>query len=65
MNKKLFAELVESMEQMNDIARGERAPSREFRIEPLTVQAEREPPIKPEASGLEILTGQRAPETAS
>jgi hypothetical protein len=30
VNTKLFAELVESMEQMNEIARGERAPSREF-----------------------------------
>jgi hypothetical protein len=31
MNKKLFAKLLESMTQMNEIARGERAPSREFR----------------------------------
>jgi hypothetical protein len=31
MNKKLFAELVESMTQMNEIARGELAPSRVFR----------------------------------
>jgi putative transcriptional regulator len=30
MNKKLFGELVESMNQMSEIARGERAPSREF-----------------------------------
>lgn len=35
MNKKLFAELVESMTQMNEIARGERAPSWEFHVEPL------------------------------
>ena len=34
MNKKLFVELVESMEQMNEIARGERAPSRAFHIKP-------------------------------
>jgi hypothetical protein len=30
MEKKLFADLVESMTQMNEIIRGERAPSREF-----------------------------------
>jgi putative transcriptional regulator len=33
MNKKLFADLVESMTQMNEIVRGERAPSREFHID--------------------------------
>jgi DNA-binding XRE family transcriptional regulator len=38
VNKKLFAELVESMEQMNEIARGERAPSREFHVEPLAIK---------------------------
>ena len=38
MNKKLFAELVESMEQMNEIARGERAPPREFHVEPLAIK---------------------------
>ena len=38
MNKKLFAELVESMTQMNEIAGGERAPSREFHIEPLAIK---------------------------
>ncbi len=38
MNKKLFAELVESMTQMNEIARGERAPSREFHVEPLAIK---------------------------
>ena len=38
MNKKLFAELVESMEQMNETARGERAPSREFHVEPLAIK---------------------------
>lgn len=31
MDKKLFAELVESMTEAGEIARGERAPSREFR----------------------------------
>lgn len=30
MDKKLFAELTTSMEQMGEITRGERAPSREF-----------------------------------
>lgn len=38
MNKKLFADLVESMTQMNEIARGERAPSREFHVEPLAIK---------------------------
>lgn len=38
MNKKLFAELVESMAQMNEIVRGERAPSREFHVEPLAIK---------------------------
>jgi len=32
MDKKLFGELVESMTQMNEIIRGERAPSREFHV---------------------------------
>lgn len=45
MKKKLFAELVESMKQMNEIARGERAPSREFHVEPLGVQ-ERRPKLQ-------------------
>lgn len=38
MNKKLFVELVESMEQMNEIARGDRAPFREFHVEPLAIK---------------------------
>ena len=38
MNKNLFAELVESMEQMYETARGERAPSREFHVEPLAIK---------------------------
>ena len=33
MNKKLFASLVESMTQMNEIVRGERAPSRVFHVD--------------------------------
>jgi hypothetical protein len=33
VNKKLFADLVESMTQMNEIARGQRAPSREFNVD--------------------------------
>ena len=33
MNKKLFASLVESMTQMNEIVRGERAPSRVFYVD--------------------------------
>ena len=38
MNKKLLSELVESMTQMNEIARGGRAPSREFHVEPLAIK---------------------------
>lgn len=38
MNKKLFADLVESMEQMNEIVRGERAPSREFHVDATWIQ---------------------------
>ena len=41
VNKKLFSELVESMTQMNEIARGERAPSREFHVEPLAIKEQR------------------------
>lgn len=33
MEKKLFNELVESMKQMDEIVRGERAPSREFYVD--------------------------------
>ncbi|HEU0195712.1 MAG TPA: helix-turn-helix domain-containing protein [Nevskiaceae bacterium] len=32
MDKKLFAELVESLTEAGEIARGERAPSREFTV---------------------------------
>ena len=39
MNKKLFAELVESMKQHNEISRGERAPAREFHVDALSVKA--------------------------
>jgi putative transcriptional regulator len=39
MNKRLFEKLVESMEQHNEIARGERAPSREFHVDAVTVKA--------------------------
>ena len=38
MNKKLFAELVESMEQAGEIIRGERAPSREFTVNAVAVK---------------------------
>jgi putative transcriptional regulator len=41
VKKKLFAELVESIRQMNEIARRERAPSREFHVEPLRLQERR------------------------
>ena len=33
MQKKLFSRLVESMQQMDEIVRGERAPSREFYVD--------------------------------
>ena len=33
MDKKLFSRLTESMKQHNEIARGERAPSREFHVD--------------------------------
>lgn len=39
MNKKLFSDLVESMTQMNEIARAERAPSHEFHVDALSVKA--------------------------
>ena len=39
MNKKLFAELVESMTQMNEIVPGERAPSREFHVDAIAIKA--------------------------
>jgi putative transcriptional regulator len=38
MDKKLFDRLVESVGQMNEIARGERAPSREFVIDAVRVK---------------------------
>lgn len=38
MDKKLFSQLVESMEQMGEITRGERAPSREFHIDAVQVK---------------------------
>ena len=38
MNKKLFAELVYSMEQAGEIIRGERNPSREFNVDAVVVK---------------------------
>ena len=38
MNKKLFAELVESMQQMNEIDAGKRKPSRVFEVRPESVK---------------------------
>ena len=38
MKKQLFERLVESMDQHNEIARGERAPSREFHIDAVAVK---------------------------
>jgi putative transcriptional regulator len=39
VNKKLFAELVESMTQMNEIVPGERASSREFHVDAIAIKA--------------------------
>ena len=39
MDKRLFAQLAESMEQMGEIARGERAPAREFHVDAMEVKA--------------------------
>jgi len=39
MEKKLFSDLVESMTQMNEIVRGERAPAREFYIDAESIKA--------------------------
>lgn len=38
MDKNLFAQLVESMEQMGEITRGERQPSREFTVDAARVK---------------------------
>jgi putative transcriptional regulator len=38
MDASLFAQLAESMEQMGEITRGERAPSREFHVDALKVK---------------------------
>ena len=41
MDKKLFDQLAESMEQMGEITRGERSPSREFVVDAIEVKAVR------------------------
>lgn len=41
MDKKLFDQLAESMEQMGEITRGERSPSREFVVDSFEVKAVR------------------------
>lgn len=38
MNKRLFERLLESMQQHGEIACGERAPSREFHVDAVTVK---------------------------
>lgn len=38
MNKRLFEKLAESIKQHGEIARGERAPSREFHVDALVVK---------------------------
>lgn len=38
MDAKLFDRLVSSMQEMDEISRGERAPSREFRVSPIEVR---------------------------
>lgn len=42
MEQKLFSRLLESVEQMDEIVRGERQPSREFIIDALQVKAIRQ-----------------------
>ncbi|MGH8427145.1 MAG: helix-turn-helix domain-containing protein [Gammaproteobacteria bacterium] len=42
MNKQQFAELMESVTQMDEIIRGERAPARERKIEPVSVKTIRQ-----------------------
>jgi putative transcriptional regulator len=42
MDKALFDELLESVRQAGEIVRGERAPSREFYIDPLQIKQVRE-----------------------
>jgi putative transcriptional regulator len=39
VKKKLFADLVESVTQMDEIVRGERAPAREFSVDPVAIKA--------------------------
>ncbi len=39
MEPKLFERLVSSMEEMDEIVRGERAPSREFHVSPVEVRS--------------------------
>ena len=39
MDKNLFDELMQSVEQMDGIARGERAPSREFYVDAAQIKA--------------------------
>jgi putative transcriptional regulator len=41
MDKKLFAQLAESMEQMGEISRGERAPAKETFVDAVSVKAVR------------------------
>ncbi|MFT3905607.1 MAG: transcriptional regulator [Steroidobacteraceae bacterium] len=38
MNNKLFAELVNSTREMGEIVRGERAPSREFHVDAVSIK---------------------------
>lgn len=38
MDKNFFAQLMESVEQMGEITRGERAPSREFHVDAMQVK---------------------------
>lgn len=42
MEQKLFSRLLESVEQMDEIVRGERQPSREFTVDALQVKAIRQ-----------------------
>jgi len=64
VNKKLFAELVESMTQMNEIIRGERAPSREFHVDAIAIKGLRSkigPVARPERDAVMALRSGHRP----
>lgn len=62
MHKKLFAELVQSMTEMGEIARGQRPPLREFHVDVLGVEKLR---VKRGSSHPKIAAGQHVGEKRS